>query len=151
LTKYEFRREDNDEIVEVDFTDMMSAKDGFLEIEPGVWAKRINRTSVKKQDRREERKEIVSDALGFGVGQLAEMEADRKANGHYGIEFRPDPDVPEFIQVHCCSERSKNRYMEHRNFSDQNSRNGSGNILSERLIEDAKELIMRKEQTDGKD
>ena len=151
MTKYEFRREDTDEIVEVDFADMMSATDGFLEIEPGVWAKRINRPTVKKLEQREQRTAIVSDALGFGVGQLEEMEADRKAHGHHGIEFRPDPDVPEFIQVHCGSERAKSRYMEHRKFTDQNSRNGSGNILSERLIEDAIELVMRKEQTDGKD
>ena len=151
MTTYQFRREDNDEIIEVDFDTMMSAADGFLEVEPGVWAKRINRKSLPKKAVVNANPAIVSDAMGFGIGQLAEMEADRKAHGIRGIEFKPDPDVPQFIQVHCASERAKKRYMEHRMFTDQNNRNGSGNVLSPRLMEDAKELAMRtQERNNGK-
>lgn len=142
---YSFRREDNGEIVEVDFLAMMEAKDGFLEVEPGVMARRVGRPTERRVTAQvAERKKIVSDAMGFGQHQLAEMEADRAKNGFTDVEFVPDPEIPQFFQVHCGSEKAKRRYMEHRQFTDRNSRNGGGQPLSQKDLEDAKELLLRK-------
>ncbi|MEO1615054.1 MAG: hypothetical protein AAFV88_04340 [Planctomycetota bacterium] len=143
MTQYQFRREDTGEVIDVDFATMMEAKDGFLEIEPGVFAKRINRHSVKRSVGERGRTEIVSDALGFPRQQMAEMEDHRQLHNHTDIEFVPDPEVPEFIQVKCGSEKAKHRYMESRGFTDQNSRNGSGQVLSPNMLEHAREIVNR--------
>ncbi len=139
---YQFKRDDTGEIFEATFEQMMGATDGLLEIEPGVWAKRVNRKAVKSKPVRVAAP-IISDSMGFGIGQLAEMEAHRKASGVRGIEFKPDPAVPEFIQVHCTTERAKQRYMESRQFTDRNTSNGSGCVLSPKMLQDAKELALR--------
>ena len=141
--QYEFRRDDTGDIVSVDFETMMNAENGMLEIEPGVWAKRVNRPSSRMSAGERERTRIVSDAMGFTCHQFQEMEADRTANGFTDIEFIPSPETPEFYQVHCGSEQAKRRYMEHRGFTDRNSRNGAGNILDARMIDQAKELVSR--------
>lgn len=141
--QYEFRREDTGDLVSVDFETMMSAQDGLIEIEPGVWAKRINRPSSRMTAGEQCQTRIVSDAMGFTCHQLQEMEADRKANGFKDIEFVASPETPEFFQVHCGSEQAKRRYMQHRGFTDRNSRNGAGNVLDARMLEQAKELVSR--------
>lgn len=141
---YEFRREDNGEVVSVDFMTMMEASNGMLEVEPGIFAKRINRPSSRKTAGERGRTEIVSDALGFTEKQFDEMEAHRQRHGFTDIEFRRDPDVPQFFQVCCGSEKAKRRYMKSREFSDRNSRNGGGQPLSPKDLEDAKQLVSRK-------
>lgn len=148
---YEFKRDDTGEIFEATFDQMMAATNGLMEVEPGVWAKRVNRSAVKSAAVRKAAP-IVSDSMGFGIGQLSEMEAHRKASGVRGIEFKPDPTVPEFIQVHCTTERAKQRYMESRQFTDMNTSNGSGCVLSPQMLQDAKELVLRTEKKiyDGK-
>ena len=144
--KYPFRRDDTGEVVEVDFLMMMEAKDGLLEIEPGVWARRINRPTMKASVGEKGQAVIISDALGFGQQQFDEMEAHRKREGHVGVEFVRDPETPQFFQVHCSSEKAKQEYMKSRNFHDRNSRNGGGFILSEKDFADAKDLLTRDQQ-----
>lgn len=150
---YSFRIEEGQrgagKIVTVSFERMMEAAHGFLTLPDGRTAKRIfpaGSKSVAKADPGAAPKiapKIVSDAMGFPVSAIKDFEADRVANGHTGIEFRPDPDVPEFVQVHCSSQAAKDRYMKHRSMHDRNSRNGSAAVLSDELMKQAKELVSR--------
>lgn len=146
MSKYQYQTDDG-EIIDVDFATAVESG-AFLKLEDGRLAKRINRPSVKKTDRGPKLAvlaPIVSDAMGFTDNQLAEMRADAEANpqAHRGIEFVQDPTEPRFYQVHCASEEAKRRYMKHRRFSDRNSRNGGGRILSPEQLENAKALILR--------
>lgn len=86
-------------------------------------------------------KPIVSDALGFGAHQLAEMEADRKMNGFSSVEFKPDPHVPEFIQVHCESRRDFDRYTKHRGYV---QKSGMGGVrLTQAQLDRAAAMVSR--------
>lgn len=147
---YRFRIEEGQpgegEIVEVDFEQMMEASNGFLTLADGRKARRIPDPSSKTKTTipmGSAPPPIVSDAMGFPISSLKEFEADRVANGFRGIEFKPDPDVPQFIQVHCSSQAAKDRYMRHRAMHDRNNDNGSSAMLSPELIEQAKELVSR--------
>lgn len=134
---------DDGEVIEVS-EEVAFEAGSFLELPDGRLARRFNRPSSKMTAGKiGERKTIVSDAMGFGQHQLAEMEADRKAHNFTDIEFVPDPEIPQFIQVHCGSEKAKRKYMEHRQFTDRNSSNGAGRILSPQMFEEAKELVAR--------
>ena len=84
----------------------------------------------------------VSDALGFPIQSLAEQEADRAANGFSAIEFRPDPSVPEFVQVHAGSRKEMLRYAKHRGFVDQGK--SSSVYLSEEDFARAREMVGRR-------
>lgn len=138
---YEYRTDDG-EIVELTYCDFMLSDDaGFITLDDGRVAKRVNRGDSwrSKSKGPNGTPKIVSDALGFTVSQLREMEEDRVKSRIRGIEFRPDPDVPEFYQVHCDSEQAKSRYMKHRGFSDKNSKNGSSCVISELEFKKLKE------------
>lgn len=149
LAMYQFRIDEDQpgagEVIEVDFETMMEAEDGFLALEDGRTARRINRPSTRKVVAAEKgaSPKIVSSAMGFSDFQLAEMEQDRKANGFTGVEFHPDPHEPRHYQVHCSSERVKSEYMKHRGFIDRNSRNGSAAMISEEQLERAKDFVVR--------
>lgn len=88
-------------------------------------------------------KRIVSDSLGFCASQIDAFEADRKANGFGGVEFKRDADVPDFIQVHFDSQKTWERYVKHRNKVDMNSRNGSGVIIDAEQFKKAAEMASR--------
>lgn len=138
---------DDGEIIEVS-PEVAFESGTFLELPDGRLARRVNRPSTKSKTKAVAgRVPIVSDAMGFGQHQFAEMEADRQANGFSDIEFKQDPQVPQFYQVHCGSEKAKQRYMVHRQFTDRNSRNGGGQALSPDMIEQAKTLVSRKFST----
>ena len=147
---YQFRIEEGQrgagKVINVSFEQMMEASDGFLTLPDGRTAKRVFRPNSKMATTIEKGSappKIVSDAMGFPAKAIDKFEADRIANGFTGIEFRPDPDVPEFIQVHCSSQAAKDRYMKHRSMHDRNSRNGSAAILDEQLMSQAKDLVSR--------
>jgi len=152
---YDFRIEDGQpgagDILSVDFSAMMHAKDGFLTLPDGRTARRVNRPSSRlktqeqaSQDRSSVGPQIVSDAMGFTDNQLADMERDRVAHGFHGVEFRQDPTEPRFYQVVCSSERVKSEYMRHRGFTDQNSKNGSGHIIDAAQLESAKSMVLER-------
>lgn len=137
---YLFKREDTGEIVELPFSYVMD-KDvmGYVELPDGVRAKHCVRLEIERDGgaKRPEKapppatdRPIVSDALGFTRDQLADFEADRQAHGFSGVEFKPDPDVPQFYQVHVSSQKEWKRYIKHRGMIDRNSRNGGGRPLS---------------------
>lgn len=144
MSNYPFRTDDG-KIHRVDFDTMMNAKDGILTLPNGKLARRVHDTPPPKLSKRlEERPEIVSDALGFPQQQLADMQEHLRTSGCRGIEFQRDPSVPEFIQVKAGSQKEFHRYMRARGFHDQNSRNGSGAMLTQKDFEDARELALRK-------
>jgi hypothetical protein len=143
--KYCFRREDNGEIERVAWSAMIEMDaGGYITLPDGVVAKRCRHLEVddKQEGKRtgHESRPIVSDSLGFGFGQLAEMEQDRASSGFTDIEFRRDPQTPEFYQVHCGSVAAFDRYAKHRGFV--NKSKGSGFRFApgqlERAQEDAK-------------
>ena len=69
-----------------------------------------------------EQVDFISDSMGFTVQQLGEFESDRKAHGFSSIEFKPDPQVPQFYQVHAGSRREMLKYAAHRGLVDKGAR-----------------------------
>lgn len=65
-----------------------------------------------------------SDSLGFTKHQLDAFEADRVKHGFSGIEFKKDPREPTFYQVHFASEKERQKYIKHRQFTDMNRHKG---------------------------
>jgi hypothetical protein len=152
--RYHFRREDNDKIVVVDWETMMGMDGlGCVELPDGVIAKRV-RTSEKNLGKSPgpgfvNGPPIISDSMGFGECQFHEfqehLDAAKKNDPRVGgVEFKKDPIVPEYYQVHCDSPGSWKAYMRSRGFHDHNSRNGSGAMISAEQLEDAKRLILEK-------
>ena len=141
---YQFVREDNGEIVEVDFEKMMEQDAaGFIKLDDGVSARRVQ--DLPRHEKKRRKKGVpeipVSDALGFTAHQLAEFEYDRKSNGFSGVEFTPDPMCPEFYQVRFSSLKERDRYIRHRGMVDRNKTKGAA--LSKGDFESARELLGR--------
>lgn len=125
--KYNFRREDNGKIVMVSFEEMMKQQGGWITLPDGTQARRVHDESRMRKKTKEVRtgsRDIVSDSLGFGQHQLDHFESDRKAHGFDGVEFKRDPMVPEFFQVHCSSRAEFNRYVKHRGMVQKTSVGG---------------------------
>lgn len=138
---YQFRREDNGQLIEVNFETMMQKVAGVITLPDGATAREVRtgwRKAAKAIDIHKPEKTIVSDALGFGQHQLDAFEEDRKRNGFTGVEFRRDPQVPEFFQVHISGRKEHARYVRHRGFTDKNGGNGSGAMLSEDQMQRAR-------------
>jgi hypothetical protein len=155
IERYMFRREDTDEVILVDFETMMTMDEmGCIKLEDGVYARRCRSLEPAmgrtKNGTESLNKPMVSDSLGFTESQLADFEEHRKKGGFTGIEFKRDPDVPQFFQVHCSGPEEFRRYREERNrlsggmFQDHNSRNGGGQALSERDLRAAEQMIREK-------
>jgi len=146
---YYYRREDNGELVTVPYSEAIRQDiAGYIAI-GGVPAKRVHSkdpvdsTEKSKPTAAHKDRPIISDTLGFGQHQLADFEADRKANGFNGVEFVRDPTVPEFFQVKIDSQKEWGKYVKHRGMFDKNSMNGSSVMLTEKDFEDAKKLALR--------
>lgn len=88
-----------------------------------------------------ERPEAVSHNIGFGQHMLAQFEADRVEHGHSDIEFKPDPDVPQFYNVHGGSKKALERYVNHRGA--ENVTSSCGNFLTEADLRQAEGLARR--------
>lgn len=136
---YKFRIVGSREVVEVDFQTMMGMDAaGFITLPDGREARRI-RTSSRKS-----RKEaiasaippaMVSDAMGFPSRQLPEYDAYRRAHGFSSVEYKPDPQVPGFTQVHFNNHAERDRYIKEFGYTDRNGRNGGGAILTQSMLE----------------
>jgi len=141
-----FRKHD-DSIEWVSFSYMMERMDaqGFITLPSGELGRRARDLEPRPVASRPIRRQtkIVSDQLGFIDKCLPEMQAHLDQTGIKGVEFKPDPEVPGFTQVHCSSEGAKQKYMKARFLRDKNSRNGGGRALSEKDLADAKELVER--------
>jgi hypothetical protein len=147
---YNFRREDNGEVIEVGFEEMMEQDAaGFIQIstpDGPVEAKRVHRskTIVRGEiPRFAGEKEIVSDSLGFLRTQLGEFETDRKAHNFTDVEFRPDPDVDGFVQVAFKTKAAWRRYSKHRGMMDISGMGRPCSALSKETMERAKELALQ--------
>ena len=146
--RFAFKREDNDEIVWVDWTTMMGQIGGFITLSDGVEARRCvylegGSPSPAPPVQRGSPVPVVSDALGFPKQCLKEREAQRQEWGLADIEFRRDPRVPEFYQVHCGSEAARDRYARHRNMVNRTGSLGGGVMLSQEDLDRAAELVSR--------
>ena len=150
---YLYRRDDNGEVVDVGFAQMLDQKDGFIILPDGSSARRCVHLEIER-DRKfavpvdSERRDkvssaIVSDALGFTAAQYADFEADRVKNKFSGVEFKKDPTCPWFYQAHFSSWAARDAYMKHRQLRDNNSKNGSGATLTREQLEAAAEMLMR--------
>jgi hypothetical protein len=122
---YQFRREDNDEIVNVDYETMLSQDImGFLRLDDGVMAKRVHtshRVKLRGHDRdNAQYRTHVSDSLGVGLHQVKEMEDDAKLHGFHGVEWKEDPTAGGFYQAHFDSPSEWGRYVKHRGLQDHN-------------------------------
>lgn len=159
---YKFRREDNGKVVEVDFATMME-KDaaGYIELEDGVMARQVPAGGNFKRstsDTAEDRKKwdawanpLASDAMGFPEQQIEQFRADAEANGFTGIEFVHEPDN-HFYHVESSCPSQWNKYRQHRGFTDRNGSLSSKVMLSEREMEQARELVSRQsEERDNDD
>lgn len=136
---YAFRMDDGT-VIQVPFEKMIEQDAaGFITVD-GQSARRIREDAPRKEAARAVTgldRPIVSDALGFPMEQLGDFERDRQANGFTGVEFRPDPHVPQFCQVHVSSQKEWARYVKHRGMHDRNSRNGSGAALTQEQMDAA--------------
>lgn len=99
---------------------------------------------VGKEATRELDKPIISDALGFSEQQFQDFETDRVKNGHTGIEFVRDKDVPQFFQVKCSSREAWSAYVKHRGMFDKNSRNGGAFTISDKDFERLKQDMLKR-------
>jgi hypothetical protein len=145
---YRFRREDDGRIVECDFATMMAGRNGFITLPDGVEARRCWNMDAPKEwkapatgQKMGPQCRFVSDSLGFPITQLADFEADRKASGIRGIEFKVDPTEPGFIQVHARSRSERDRYARHRGMVDQSKRGSV--FLTQEQLDRAAELVSR--------
>ena len=138
--------DDDGNVHNLAFEQMIEAKDGFYQLEDGTWLRRVRGDNVRVSKKVAERKEIISDAMGFTERQLPDMQKHLKESGVRGVEFIRDKTEPRFFQVKCDSPRVLNKYLKARRMADYNSKNGSGAMLTERDFENAKELVLRKQE-----
>ena len=75
----------------------------------------------------------TSDALGFPVAALAEMEEDRRRNGFSAVEFVEDPQVEGFYRVRIDGRRAREEYIAHRGLCDQSRAGGYRDIGPEQM------------------
>jgi hypothetical protein len=146
---YAFRRCDNEEIVWLEFEEMMQSKDGFLSIHLDGKPVELRRChSMEAAHSAPERamginRPIISDSMGVTSNALAAMEEDRKKHGFKGVEFVQDKDSPYFYHAKFDSPAEWERYRKHLGLTDNNSKNGSSAALSEDLLEKAREVAKR--------
>lgn len=142
---YPFRKDDGS-IIQVDWATMMDAENSVITLEDGTTASRardLEDLHVPKPDVVRERTDSISDALGFTKDVLADHQEHLRKTGIKGIEFKEDPQVPGFIQVHCTTQETKLKYAATRGFYDKNSLNGGGAMIGEAELRSAKEIIIR--------
>lgn len=145
---YSFRRQDNGEIIQVGFQEMMTKDSaGFITLPDGVAARQVHEGVIaapREGTASVVGKPIISDALGFTEHQFPEMEAARQLGKFSGVEFVRDPQVPTFFQVKCAGPDEHRRYMEFRGMYDKNSRNGGGATMSQDQLDRASQLVVEK-------
>jgi len=147
---YAFKRDDNSKVVWVDWSTMMTQSSGYITLPDGVFAKRCvhleKREDFKKSapvDGNVTRKPAPSDSLGFPEQCLSKFETDRQKHGFSDIEFKRDPRVPEFYQVHCNSQAAKDRYTKHRQLVNRTSTLGSGVQVDPETMKKTEALVKR--------
>lgn len=145
---YLFLREDNDEVIEVDFATMMTMDSlGCITLKDGATARRVRTLEPSEAPRQgiavDAERPIVSDALGITHQQLESYRADLTRHGFSGVEFKPDPHCPGFYQAHFSGRQEWQRYIKHRGLHDRNSAHGSGASLSQADLDRAAQLVRR--------
>lgn len=143
---YQFAFEDNGEVIDVDFETMMTMDAaGYVEI-CGRVARRINRPSVRREVEQVSdhvNAPMISDNAGFIEAALPQWEKWRQEHGFRSVEYRPDPQVPGFVQVHFHNRKERERYIKALHKHDRNSSNGSKAMLCPTLLSRTRKLVER--------
>lgn len=157
---YKFRREDNGQIVEVDFETMMDQdRAGYIKLTidgQDVTARRVHdeeKISASKAIMLNGAPPIYSDSLGCIDCQVDDFREDARKNGFTDINFVPDKDFADtgFYHIESSSPEQWKRYEEHRQRPNTSSKNGGGTGHSRATIERSKELVKRiYDRTSGK-
>lgn len=135
---YIFRREDNGQLVTVDWETMMQQSGGYITLDNGVQARRCAYLEEQEPQPESERQikvqaEIVSDRLGIPKHKVAEARELAQQYGHH-VEFTPDPHEPTFCQARFPTWHARDEYAKWLGLSDHSSRNGGGSPLSGELL-----------------
>lgn len=144
---YFYSREDNGQIVEVDFETAMSQQAGFITLPDGVAARRVHFEEHQQPsgERKKLQSEIISDTLGVTDVKLDEYRQNAEQYG-YRVEWTQDPHEPTYYQARFPSWKERDRYMRFRGLCDKNSRNGGGAALSADCLERAKQRLLEQSQ-----
>ena len=147
---YEFTRMDNGAIIKVSFEKMMEMDvTGTITVPVGgnmvtaIRCRGKKTSSIPKSTEKTTTPPVISSSLGIPASALAEELALNKFHGIKGVEFVPDPLVPEFLNAHIESPDAMRRYAEHLGLGDKNSRNGGHNAMTEQEFNAAKSVVMR--------
>ena len=153
MSSYLFRREDNGEVVEVDFATMMAQRGGYITLPDGVEARRCLHLELDRDGRRKrvggravERAAIdrphVSDNLSFNAKSLPKIqESVAQAGLRDKVTFVVDPQCPGRRQMKFARHKDFLRYGRHKGLDDRNGRSGA--VLSAYSLEQAAELVSR--------
>lgn len=155
MTKYIFRRTDNDELVEVDFQTMMTQQGGYITLPDGREARRCvhleqpddSDPQPKAGKRKKVQAEIISTSLGCTARQVETFKR-LAAEAKIPVEFVPQhtPHGVHFYEAKFPSWKARDAYAKHRHSSnDRNSRNGGATPLGEELYNRAVALVSRRE------
>lgn len=150
---YQFAFEDTGEVIDVDFTTMMTMDAaGYIEV-GGRVARRINRPSMRREVAEHGahiNAPMVSDSLGFIAKALPQWEEYRHQHGFRSVEYREDPTVPGFMQVHFHNRSERERYIRSLGKHDRNGLNGAKAMLSPGLLDRTRRLIERESVSQDK-
>lgn len=86
--------------------------------------------------------EHVSDALGFPEQCLKDRRTQLEQSGCKGVEFKRDPQVPEFYQVHG-TRNAIDKYGKTRGMVNRTGSLGGKVMLSQEDLDRAAELVSR--------
>lgn len=152
IKPYAFRRCDNSKIVWVDWPTMMNQDAaGYITLADGSEARRCVHLERHPRHRagstpRAVPPPAISDSLGFPEQCLADRQAQLDKSGCLGIEFKRDPQVPEFYQVHASSRKAMDKYTRMRNLVNRTGSLGGGVMLTQQELDRAAELACRSGQ-----
>jgi len=152
LNSYKFKREDNGQVIEVDFATMMDMDaGGYLEQE--IDGQRVTLKRVHDKSHTEKIKaiplgippKIVSDTFGCSAFQVNDFRENAKRHGFTGVQWVPEPDFSDtqFYQAQFSGPEEKRRYAEFCKCPDKNSKNGGSPTLTEEAFERARAGVLR--------
>lgn len=131
-----------EEMMAMDVTGTITVKIGSIET-TAIRCRGKKATSIPNPGQKTTTPPVVSSSLGIPASALAEELALNKFHGIKGVEFVPDPLVPEFLNAHIESPDAMRRYAEHLGLTDKNSRNGGHNAMTEQEYDAAKDVVLR--------
>jgi hypothetical protein len=146
---YLFKRDDDGTDLYVGFETMMEM-DATGKITTTVDGQEVTATRVRQSSKAMpvERPTVPPKTVSYNLGitghQLQEELARNEIHNIRGVEFIPDPEVPQFCNAHFDSPESMRAYTKHLGLVDKNSRNGGHNGMSQAEFDEAEEMVLRR-------